>query len=390
MSDTVSALGASRAAEAALTPHTPAKESSQAIFNPMEGYSYEMRGDQYRDEVRRDNPDAPDYDHKAVAANEKKYADTVQDVAQMDLQKWLQITLAGFKFQDPMNPKDPGATTAELAQVAGNVGITEMKKTADKMHETMHKSMALGASRNIGQKVEVQSDTFKHSKGEQAKLGFDLPQSAEKIKVEIRGKGGFRHEMTLTHGDTVKMNGEDVKIDLSMGRHDIYWHGLNSKGAPAESGQYSFQIRAFDKAGKTLVDPESKRPILIRKYVEGHFGGSVFDEKKGNIAMVDGQEVQFDKIRRFEGAKKVPLPEHPQPHMVQEQENVGNRLFSRETNAKWDRTMRKLGGLEAYEDKPAHQLAAEVRHRLDSFGVDPARSPMEEEYLSAKNQALRK
>ena len=387
MADTGGVLARSKANEALLAPKAQDSKASQGLFDPMEGYSFDMNGRRYRDEIMKENPKYVDYNHDAVAKNKAKYADTVQDVAQMDLQKWLQITLAGFKYQDPMNPKDPGATTAELAQVAGNVGITEMKKTADKMHETMHKSMALGASQNIGQKVEVQSDTFKHTQGEEDKLSFELPHSAHKIKVEIRGKGGFHHQMILTDGEMVKMNGEDVKVDLSMGRHDIYWHGLNSKGVPAESGEYSFQIRTFDKQGKTIVDPETKRPPLIRKYVEGHFGGSVFDAENGNIAMVDGREVPFEKIRRFSEGKKAPLPPSAPPHMLEGRENPENRIFSEESNAKWQRAMRRLNAMEELADKSPQQLAAEVQHRLGRYNVEPARHPQESALLNGKNRA---
>lgn len=380
---------------------TPMATKDKQIYagNPMDNYEFSGNVHRYADEIRREKQmrgiDFIDVDHESIAANAKKYETIVQDAAEMDMQKWLQITLAGFQYQDPMNPKDPGSTAAELAQVSGNVAITNMKKTVDTMHDSMKKSMSLSASQNIGQLVEVQGNKFKHSEGTEVKLGFDLPQTAKKITIAIMDDQNNRvHEMILEDGETIRMNGEDVKIDLTMGRHDIYWHGFKSNGTPAESGQYQFQVRAYDHEDQLIKDPATKQPVNIRKYINGHFDGSVFDDKKGNIAIIDGMEIPFDNIRRFftsanridsesSAIKSAPLPEHPTPQMVAE----NNPYFSKEANEKWARHQKNFDDM-LPKEKSMTEITRDISRILDAYNVDHARTPEEISDIKAKNRAM--
>ncbi len=124
-------------------------------------------------------------DHKAIADNEKKYADVTDDVAKMDFKKWIQLTIAGFQNQDPMSPKDPGSVTAELANVGMAVGFAKIPKELAEVRSLISKSMSLSASGRVGQKVEAQFNQFKLSDGKPVDLGFDLPVSAQKVEVII-------------------------------------------------------------------------------------------------------------------------------------------------------------------------------------------------------------
>lgn len=321
-----------------------------------------------------------DYDRDAVAANAKKYENVTKDVADMDFQKWLQITIAGFKYQDPMDPKDPGAVTAELAQVGAAVATSKNSKTLEGMHNTMNKSMSLTASQGIGNHIEAEFNTFKHVEGMETQLGFALPRSAEKIQVTILDESGTEtHRMTLTNGETVKMNGKDQVIDLSMGRHDIYWHGLKSNGTKAETGQYSFQIRALDKDNKVLKDSDTNRPIEIPKYVQGTLDASYFDQKKGNRLIMDGIDIPFDNLKKFyknhefhekqnettNHQKQNPLPEHPQPHMV----NAANKLWSDDVNDKWAKHQEAFLN-KAYKGKSEDDLTQDMLRTLKKYNVD--------------------
>lgn len=249
-----------------------------------------------------------DVDHKAIAENEKKFAQITNDVAQMDFQKWLKLTIAGFQNQDPMNPKDPGAVTAELANIGMAVGFSKIPAEIAELKTLMNKGLSLSATNRLGQTVEAQNDTFKLSSDKAVQLGFDTPVSAPKAKVLIYNQEGQPIR---------EINLEDV----NRGRNNLEWDGKDSKGAQMQPGHYRFKVRVLDADDNPLKDPDSGKAPVIKTYMTGTLESSFTNDKGISTAVVDGSEVPFDALTRFYGKQntlkeavaKTPDVPHPLP-----------------------------------------------------------------------------
>ena len=288
-------------------------------------------------------------DHKAIADNEKRYADVTDDVAQMDFKKWIQLTIAGFQHQDPMNPKDPGSVTAELANVGMAVGFSKIPKELAEVRSLISKSMSLSASGRVGQKVEAQFNQFKLSEGKAVDLGFDLPVSAQKVEVTIYDeKSQFVRKMTVRDGDTINVDGKDEIVRLDLGRNNIKWDGLKPNGSKADDGKYNFQVRAFDKNDALIKDPNTGKNLMIRKYMQGTFEASFMNDDGKNYVMVDGIEMPFDAIKKFYGGRggsdsKTPLSKGPESeHPMPNSPVFGPETFAQSERSKWKAEVNRM------------------------------------------------
>ena len=325
------------------TAHDPMRDYNGSIENLAH------HRDTVHKSIRAAGGKVAEVNHKAIAANEKKYTDQTDDIAQMDFKKWIQLTIAGFQHQDPMNPKDPGAVTAELASVGMAVGFSKIPKELAEVRSLISKSMSLSASGRVGQKVEAQFNQFKLSEGKAVDLGFDLPVSAQKVDVTIYDeKSQPVRRLSLKEGDVIKVNGKDEIVHLDLGRNNIQWDGLKTNGSKAEEGRYRFQVRAFDKNNKPLKDPNTGKNLMIRKYMQGTFEASFMNDKGKNCVMVDGIEMPFDALKKFYGGRgnaeskgSLPTgqePEHPLPHSPV----FGPQTFAESERSRWKEEVHKM------------------------------------------------
>jgi len=270
---------------------TAAATATAHMMRDYDGGMDALRRNQFLvEQKQRNNGEKPvSFDKEAVAANAKQYADQNQDIAEMNFEDWLKLTVASFQNQDPMNPKDPGAVATEFATIGMTMGFSKVRGDVDKMLGVMNKGMSLNASGKVGQEVEAQFDTFKYNGTDDAKLGFDLPVSAAKVEVTVLDeKSQYVRKMVLKDGETIRVKGKDEIVNLKLGRNDIYWDGLKSNGTPAESGKYTFKVRAYDSDESLIKDPQTNKPYQLRQYITGTLEASFIDSSNNPKVQVDG------------------------------------------------------------------------------------------------------
>lgn len=351
--------------------------------------------DETAKEMRAMGKEPVTVDHKALEENAKKFKDVSDDVAKMDFQKWMKLTLAGFQNQDPMNPKDPGSITAELANVGMAVGFSKIPKMLDEMKAVMNKSMSMGASQRTGQIVEVQHNEFTHPKGDTRKLSFDLPISPNQVQITVHNETNHEvRRMTIKDGQKLMVDGKEIVVNLKAGRNTFEWDGLDGKGIQAPTGKYRFEVKALDPDGHILKDPDSGKKLNIRKYIEGTLDATFYDDQNGNMATVDGIDVKFDDIKKFSSPSlaqtqdagaasgaaqksKTPLPEHPQPHMVNDPPvfQEAHPSFSAETEKKWQAHQEKF--MEKFytgDGKNLSDLDGDTERLLKKYNIDVPRA----------------
>ncbi|HBN21666.1 MAG TPA: hypothetical protein DD412_00310 [Holosporales bacterium] len=348
--------------------------AATATANLMRDYTGDMdalRRNQFLvEQKQRNNGELPvSFDKEAVAANAKHYADQNQDITQMNFEDWLKLTVASFQNQDPMNPKDPGAVATEFATIGMTMGFSKVRGDVDKMLGVMNKGMSLSTSGKVGQEVEAQFDTFKFNGKDDVKLGFDLPVSTAKVEITVLDENAqYVHKMVLKDGETIRVNGKDEIVDLDLGRNNVYWNGLKSNGTPAESGKYTFKVRAYDTDGSLIKDPKTNKPYQLRQYVTGTLEASFIDSSNNPKVQVDGIEMPFDAVRKLSGRagvvdRKTPDAEHPMPTALQQQQEL------------WDQARAPLFERYVQEEATSQVMQEDIVDTMRRFNLDLPRRP---------------
>jgi flagellar basal-body rod modification protein FlgD len=157
----------------------------------------------------------------------------------LDKNDFLKLLVAQIKVQDPLNPMDGAAFTAQLAQfssleqlynVNANLGALQS------VQETFNGVQALGY---IGKTVAADGDGVTLGPTGEARLAFELESDAAKVAARIIGANG-RLVRTIEAGP------------MSQGFQTIGWDGRDANGSRLAQGPYRFEIVAMDNADRMV------------------------------------------------------------------------------------------------------------------------------------------
>lgn len=144
---------------------------------------------------------------------------------------FMKLLVAQMQNQDPMNPMDNAQMTSQMAQLNMVSGINQLNTTLSSALSSFQATQTMQASSLIGREVLVPSSTLQLSEG-QAKMGADLAQSADSLKLTVLdGAGQALHSIDLG--------------PQSAGLVQLDWDGATDAGAAAADGRYSFKLEAL-------------------------------------------------------------------------------------------------------------------------------------------------
>jgi flagellar basal-body rod modification protein FlgD len=144
---------------------------------------------------------------------------------------FMKLLVAQMQNQDPMDPMDNAQMTSQMAQLNMVSGINQLNSTLSSALSGFQATQAMQASSLIGREVLVPSSTLQLSEG-QAKMGADLAQSADSLKLTVLdGAGQALHSIDLG--------------PQSAGLVQLDWDGATDAGAAAADGRYSFKLEAL-------------------------------------------------------------------------------------------------------------------------------------------------
>ena len=144
---------------------------------------------------------------------------------------FMKLLVAQMQNQDPMNPMDNAQMTSQMAQLNMVSGINQLNTTLASALSSFQATQTMQASSLIGREVLVPSSTLQLSEG-QAKMGADLAQSADSLKLTVLdGAGQALHSIDLG--------------PQSAGLVQLDWDGATDAGAAAADGLYSFKLEAL-------------------------------------------------------------------------------------------------------------------------------------------------
>ena len=200
---------------------------------------------------------------------------TTKSVAQEAQDKFMTLLVTQMKNQDPLNPLDNAQVTSQLAQLSTVTGIDKLNDTMTALSANYQNSQSMQAANMIGHGVVVPGSSVELKDGKSV-LGFDLPQSADTVKVLIRDSAGSVVR-TL------------VNKNMSQGLNSLTWDGKNENGTTLTNGNYQFSVEAI--SGDQKLAPTSLSFGMVSSVSIGSQGAKLSVSNVGEFSMSEVRQV---------------------------------------------------------------------------------------------------
>ncbi len=158
---------------------------------------------------------------------------------QLDQADFLRLLTTQLKNQDPTKPLDGQQFMAQLAQFSTLNGIIEMKESLDGLVQSLQSTSSLQAANLVGRSVLLDSAKGYLNGGEPIKGRTDVTENVNNLTVIVNDASG-REVRRLNLGAK------------SSSIVDFEWDGLDSNGAQAAPGVYTFRVEGVVADGKTV------------------------------------------------------------------------------------------------------------------------------------------
>jgi flagellar basal-body rod modification protein FlgD len=151
--------------------------------------------------------------------------------------RFMTLLVTQMKNQDPLNPMDNAQVTSQMAQLSTVTGIEKLNTTLSSLVSGAQSNQLLQASGMIGRTVLTEGNHLALN-GSKGALAFELPGSADKVKVSILDNAG-NTVRTMSPGQQ------------TAGTTALTWSGETDAGGLAADGNYTFKVEA-SMAGKSV------------------------------------------------------------------------------------------------------------------------------------------
>jgi flagellar basal-body rod modification protein FlgD len=155
---------------------------------------------------------------------------------------FLALLVAQLKNQDPLNPDDPTAFTAQLAQFSSLEQLTNLNTSMEGLTSAQTNSERISSLSLIGKDISYNSSKLNYD-GQPIELGYQLDGTASSVTLSIQDANGKTvHTM------------QAAPTELGAGNHFITWDGTDQAGNPVASGKYTIVLQASAAGtGKTVA-----------------------------------------------------------------------------------------------------------------------------------------
>jgi flagellar basal-body rod modification protein FlgD len=152
---------------------------------------------------------------------------------------FLRLLVAQLQSQDPMNPMDSTAFTAQLAQFSSLEQLQNINTSLGTIGTSQSVLTNSQAVSFIGKTVTAIGDTIDVQSGQSQSLQFSLDGNAAGSYLRIYDQQGnfIRQIETGT---------------LPTGQNSVSWDGRDYLGGQAPDGTYTFEVEALDELGNSV------------------------------------------------------------------------------------------------------------------------------------------
>lgn len=168
---------------------------------------------------------------------------------------FLKLLTTQLKQQDPLQPMDATAFTAQLVQFATVEQAIQTNSKLSDLTAATTANQTMGAAGLIGQDAVASTKQVELPAGSDATIEYELPRAAASVQVTVRDANG--RLVAQTTGET------------GAGDHQLAWNGQGIDGNRLPAGVYSVGIVAKDAAGTGIEATQ-----LVRGTVQGVENGT--------------------------------------------------------------------------------------------------------------------
>ncbi|SEH49181.1 flagellar hook assembly protein FlgD [Magnetospirillum fulvum] len=221
-------------------------------------------------------------DSTAAASTSSTASATKSDAGRTSLttnfNTFLTMLTTQLKHQDPLSPMDSTQFTSQLVQYAGVEQQINTNGNLEKMLTFEKNNQASQAVNYLGEMVEVPGDKMP-VQGTSGTFSYTLPSAASSCDIQIKNSAG-----TVVYKTTG---------DLTAGRHDLTWNGIDNSGKTQDDGIYTVSVTAKDKNGAAIT-PTITSFGQVTKVTNDATTGTILEMGAGS----DGAKVSvtIDKI----------------------------------------------------------------------------------------------
>ncbi|MFA6026267.1 MAG: flagellar hook capping FlgD N-terminal domain-containing protein [Ignavibacteriaceae bacterium] len=197
--------------------------------------------------------------------------------SQLGKDDFLKLMMAQMKYQDPMNPMDGTAFSAQLAQFSSLEQLTNINTS---LTQSINANLMLAESVNntmsatlIGKEVKLSNTTIQKTGQASANLGYTLPGDAVSAKISIYNDAGVLVK-TIENASTNK------------GDNKLSWDFSDNQGKTVPDGNYTFKVEA---KGSNDADMD------VTPFVYGKIEGVKFTQS-GTKLMINNSEYLLSDI----------------------------------------------------------------------------------------------
>jgi flagellar basal-body rod modification protein FlgD len=190
---------------------------------------------------------------------------------------FLKLMLAQIKYQDPLNPMDGTAYSAQLAQFSSLEQLTNLnssvKQSVDANYVLTQSINNTLSANLIGKEVKIGSQHLVNNGDNSVNIGYTLPENAKSVTINILDQ----------YGNVVRTFDEK---NIEKGSSKLSWDFTDNDGNKLINGVYTMQISATNFNDQALT---------VNPYITGIIDGIRFTES-GTLMIVDASEYSVADI----------------------------------------------------------------------------------------------
>ena len=182
--------------------------------------------------------DIPVYDPTKAPTASFSNGTSAKDLSQ----NFLKMLTVQLQNQDPLNPMDNAAMTAQLAALNQVDGINKLNTSVNALVAQMQSANFMNLASSVG-KTALSAGSKAYYTGDPISMAAKLDESTSSLKAVIRDNNG-QIVNQFDFGAT------------AAGVTDFIWDGANDAGQQVAQGMYTLELTATDSQGK-LSYPDS-------------------------------------------------------------------------------------------------------------------------------------
>ncbi len=198
---------------------------------------------------------------------------TLESVVSKD--QFLKLLVTQLRYQDPLNPMESTAFTAQLAQFTSLEQLYNLNSSFEGLKNAMTSQNNYQVANLIGKSVIATGNTLRVEDTQALNQGsYILEGPADRVKISIYDKDGIL-VMTLD------------EAAVEAGSNAINWDGLGFYGQTVSDGDYTFEVKAYNGIGEMVESSV---------YIEGEITGLTFGPGGSTSLLMHGLVIDLADV----------------------------------------------------------------------------------------------